>query len=93
MDKDDLNNMRNVKDQALEMNYTKKIQKLENLNAKLSEGAKSLAKKLTRVQSDFLKLKAEKREVDQRLNRSEGNLARLREEIQKQIKARGKKVS
>lgn len=91
--KEDLGSKKNVKDQALEMNYIRKIQKLENLNEKLSEGAKSLAKKLTQVQSDYQKLKIEKRELDQRYSRSEGNLARLREEIQKQIKARGKKAS
>ena len=72
----------------IEVSYKKKVHKLEELNAKLSEGAKSLAKKLTSLQTEHVKLKNDKRVIQHRLRHNENELSRYKEVIKKQ---RGKK--
>ena len=76
----------NGKESIIETNLKLKIEKLENLNEKLSEGAKSLAKKITQVQNDYNKARNEKKSVEQKLKYSEAELLRIKDSIHRMRK-------
>ena len=72
------------KEALIEQNFTRKIIKLESMNEKLSEGTKSLAKKLTELQNEHNKMKTDKRILENRLRFNEIELEKHREAIKNQ---------
>ena len=77
---------------SLESNYNRKIEKLESVNNKLSDGTKSLAKKLTSLQGEYNSLKTEKRTLELRLRHSDQELMKYKETLKRQLQ-KVKKVS
>ncbi len=78
------------RESLIQKSYERKVEKLELLNEKLSEGAKSLAKKLTHLQIEHTKIKNENRSLSSQLRRSIGELEKYKKSIRDQLSKRKK---
>jgi hypothetical protein len=74
-----------ARESILNIGHQKKVSKLEDLNEKLSDGAKSLARKLTHLQIEHSKIKNEKKSLSKRLKHSENELEKYKETLKSQL--------